>query len=249
MKRILCGFLVALVIVCTLLIAADLLNITQYIPLTKSYDWLAFIGAIIGGIATFVGVYFTLDYQKKSDEEKKRNDNAPIIKIDISYKTLEEHHGGIFTLNESEVYTSGFPKDSKKNYPIIELRLANDKPAFDICIDSCATREHTDVVQHAAYAPALYRLLENECVKSMFWIQDAATYKSINILGIVRISYSDMFGNKYFQDAAFSYIEENGPIKANMKITSARVPVLADKQAPTLKERLEEEYPHFFNKC
>ena len=143
MKRILCGFLVALVIVCALLVAADLINITQYIPLTQNYDWLAFIGAIIGGIATFSGVYFTLDYQKKSDEEKKRNDNAPIIKIDVSYKSLEEHHGGIFTLNGSEVYTSGFPKDYKKNYPIIELRLANDKPAFDVCIDSCATREHT----------------------------------------------------------------------------------------------------------
>lgn len=248
MKRILCFFLVALVIVCTLLIAADLFNITQYLPLTKSYDWLAFIGAIIGGIATFAGVYFTLDYQKKSDEEKKRNDNAPIIKIDVSYKTLEEHHGGIFTLNGSEVYTSGFPKDSKKNYPIIELYLANDKPAFDVCIDSCATREHTDVIQHAAYAPALYRLLTNEYVKSMFWIQDAANYESINILGIIRISYSDMFGNKYFQDAAFSYIEENGPIKAEMEITGTRVPVLADKQAPTLKERLQEEYPYFFNK-
>lgn len=248
MKRILCGFLVALVIVCALLVAADLINITQYIPLTQNYDWLAFIGAIIGGIATFAGVYFTLDYQKKSDEEKKRNDNAPIIKIDVSYKTLEEHHGGIFTLNGSEVYTSGFPKDSKKNYPIIELYLANDKPAFDVCIDSCATREHTDVIQHAAYAPALYRLLTNECVKSMFWIQDAANYESINILGIIRISYSDMFGNKYFQDAAFSYVEENGPIKAELAITGIRVPVLADKSVPTLKKRLEEEYPYFFSR-
>ena len=248
MKRILCGFLVALVIVCALLIAADLFNITQYIPLTQNYDWLAFIGAIIGGIATFAGVFFTLDYQKKSDEEKKRNDNAPIIKIDVSYKSLEEHQGGIFTLNGSEVYTSGFPKDYKKNYPIIELRLTNDKPAFDVCIDSCATREHTDVVQHAAYAPALYRLLPNECVKSMFWIQDAAAYESINILGIIRISYSDMFGNKYFQDAAFSYVEGNSPIKAEMEITGIRVPVLVDKQTPTLKERLEEEYPYFFNR-
>ena len=247
MKRIMCSFLLALVIICALLIAADLYNITQYIPLTKNYDWLAFIGAIIGGVATFAGVYFTLDYQKNNDEERMRNDNAPIIKIDVSYNTLEEHHSGIFTLDGSEVYTSGFPKEPKKNYPIIELRLANDKPAFDVCIDSCATREHTDVIQHAAYAPALYRLVTDECVKSMFWIQDATAYESVNILGILRISYSDMFGNKYFQDAAFSYVEENGQIKANMKITSARVPVLADK-APTLKERLEEEYPYFFNK-
>lgn len=248
MKRIMWFFFLALLIVCALLIAADLFNITQYIPLTKNYDWLAFIGAIIGGIATFVGVYFTIEYQKRSDEEKKRNDNAPIIRIDISYKTLEEHHSGVFTLNGSEVYTSGFPKDFKKPYPIIELRLANAKPAFNVCIDSCATREHFDVVQTEAYAPAPYRLLSDECVKSMFWIQDAAEYESINILGIIRISYSDMFGNNYFQDAAFSYIEENDSIKTKMEITGIRVPVLADKQAPTLKKRLEEEYPYFFNK-
>ena len=82
----------------------------------------------------------------------------------------------------------------------------------------------------------------------MFWIQDAANYESINILGIIRISYSDMFGNKYFQDAAFSYVEENGPIKAELAITGIRVPVLADKSVPTLKKRLEEEYPYFFSR-
>lgn len=248
MKRIAWLVLIILIAMCVLLVAADLCNITQCIPLTKNYDWLSFIGAIVGSSATFFGVILTLSYQRKSDEEKKRNDNAPIIKMDVSYKSLEEHHGGIFTLDGSEVYTSGFPKDFKKKYPVIELRLANDKPAFDVCIDSCATREHPNVVQHAAYAPALYRLLPGECIRSMFWILDSASYESINILGIIRISYSDIFGNKYFQDAAFSYIEENGPIKAEMDITGTRVPVLADKQAPTLKARLQEEYPYFYNK-
>ena len=113
MKRILCGFLVALVIVCALLIAADLFNITQYIPLTQNYDWLAFIGAIIGGIATFSGVYFTLDYQKKSDEEKKRND----IEIDFIIS------------NNSKTKYKMYPIEVKsgKNYSINSLKKFRDK--------------------------------------------------------------------------------------------------------------------------
>lgn len=206
--------------------------------------WIGLIGALLGGAYTLLGVQLTLNHQAEADYENQRLTNLPILKIDVSYKALEDHHEGIFTLEGSEVYTSGFPKNEKKKYPIIELRLANDKPAFDVCIDSCATREHMDVIQNAAYAPARCRLVSNECVKSMFWIQDSDKYESLNILGIIRIGYSDIFGNKYYQDAAFSYIEGTSETDAELEITETRIPVFADRSAPSLRERILEEYPY-----
>lgn len=206
--------------------------------------WIGLIGALLGGAYTLLGVQLTLNHQAEADYENQRLTNLPILKIDVIYKALEEHHGGIFTLDGSEVYTSGFPKNEKKKYPIIELSLANDKPAFDVCIDSCATREQMDVIQNAAYAPVKCRLVSNECVKSMFWIQDSSEYESLNILGIIRIGYSDIFGNKYYQDAAFSYVEGTTESDAELEITETRIPVSADKSAPSLRERILEEYPY-----
>lgn len=172
--------------------------------------WIGLIGALLGGAYTLIGVKLTLTYQEKSDNEKQRLENMPILKVKVSYKSLKDCNGkyGIFTLNDNEICTTGFPGDANKPYPIITISLANDKPAFDVCIETCITDKlKTEARQTGAYFPEKNRLVANESLKSMFWIQDYEDYSCVNVLGVLRISYSDLFGNKYFQDIPFSYDE------------------------------------------
>lgn len=61
----------------------DLFNITQYIPLTRSYDWLSFFGSIYASAITILGVFLTLKFQRKSEDKKRIEENKPDIIIDI----------------------------------------------------------------------------------------------------------------------------------------------------------------------
>lgn len=61
------------------------MNITTYIPLSRNYDWLAFWGAILGGLATLIGVYFTIKSQSETDMENRRISSLPVLEYKISY--------------------------------------------------------------------------------------------------------------------------------------------------------------------
>ena len=67
----------------------DFTNITQYFPFSHNYDWISFggsfLGGIIGGLATFGGVYFSLKSQKEADDEKNRQAVIPVMEYKISY--------------------------------------------------------------------------------------------------------------------------------------------------------------------
>ena len=64
--------IVGIIIISIILVAVDLWNVTEYIPLSHDYDWLAFIGAVLGGMLTLIGVILTLKYQKAMDAKKVR---------------------------------------------------------------------------------------------------------------------------------------------------------------------------------
>lgn len=206
--------------------------------------WIGLIGALLGGAFTLLGVQMTLNHQAKSDSEKRRLENMPILKFDVNAIPLEDFHGdGIYTLVGREIYTTGFPHDSTKTYPIITVSLANDRPAFDVCIESCITTEHTEEVIHGpTYFPAKYCLVANETVQYMFWIQDYGRYSTSNVLGLLRIAYSDVFGDQYYQDVPFSYDEIVFQKEHMMEISGIKAPLLA-KDAPALLELIKEEYP------
>lgn len=72
---VLASSVVALV---ALIVAMDLLGIRKVLPLTSQYDWLAFLGALIGGVVgglfTFGGVYVTLRQQRRSDDDRRESE-------------------------------------------------------------------------------------------------------------------------------------------------------------------------------
>jgi len=78
------------------LILLDLLGIRRFAPLTSDYDWLAFIGAVLGGIlgglVTFGGVYLTLQHARESEAQRQAAEDLrnrlsilPLFEYSVSY--------------------------------------------------------------------------------------------------------------------------------------------------------------------
>ncbi len=212
--------------------------------------WIGLIGAILGGAYTLLGVQITIRKQESEDIDRKRLEKMPILKFKTSTSCLENFDGqGIFTLSGDEFFTTGFPENELDNYPVIEIALAYDNPAFDVHIDSCITTEHKDVPkQTECYFPQEYRLVNDEKIQNMFWIKSDKKYPHYSAQGILRVAYSDVFGNPYYQDVSFSYNEQS--FDSNDMLTLDRVmsPVLANKKAPTLLVRMREEYSYLRDK-
>lgn len=209
--------------------------------------WIGLIGALLGGAYTLLGVQMTLYYQEKNDIEKQRIENLPILKFESKNVKMERYNGPIFTLDGNEIYTSGFPKDDKKPYPILVISLANNAPAFDVYVESCITTEHNqEVVKNKAYAPMGYRLVAEEKIETMFWILDYCRYSTCNVLGVLRVSYSDMFGNRYFQDVPFSYSEQVSREYNILELDSIKAPTLVEKSL-NLVDLVRKEYDYIYN--
>ena len=99
-------------------------------------------------------------------------------------------------------------------------------------------------MKSSAFAPAEYRLIADERIKYLFWIKDYDEYDSCNILGILRISYMDMFSNLYYQDLLFSYDEEVYDQSRILEIDNVKVPIL-QSEAKSLFESIKIDYPDF----
>lgn len=88
-KNAIMGLIGFAVLVILLTMVLDFTNITQYFPFSHNYDWISFggsfLGGIIGGLATFGGVYFSLKSQKEADDEKNRQAVIPVMEYKISY--------------------------------------------------------------------------------------------------------------------------------------------------------------------
>lgn len=209
--------------------------------------WIGFIGTLLGGAYTLLGVQLTLTHQKKENRERKRLENLPILKITSHSETLANYSANnILTFCNNEIYTSGFPENADFPYPIINISLANNHPAFDVYIESCfITNYSEDAIKHSAYAPAKHRLVAEETLSIMFWIKDFSNYNALNALGILRINYSDLFGNQYFQDVLFSYVTPLFEDVHIIEIDKAKTPILASS-APLLSEMSKTEYKYVY---
>ena len=208
--------------------------------------WIGLIGALLGGVYTLLGVQITIRKQSAADMDRQRLEYMPILKFRTSTSCLKNFDGqGIFTLRADEFFTTGFPKCEVDNYPTIEIALTSANPAFDVRIDSCITTEHKKLPKQTEfYFPQKYRLVANERIQNMFWIADYKEYPQANVLGILRIAYSDVFGNPYYQDISFTYDEQCSNSEKMLVLERVMAPVLANEKAPTLLERVRTEYSY-----
>lgn len=205
--------------------------------------WIGLIGALLGGVYTMLGVKMTINYQAKCDNEKDRMTNLPLLKFETGFSSLSEFKGdAILSISKNSICSSDFPQDEAKIYPTLSISLANNNCAFDIYIESFVTVENVkNSINRECFSPKEYRLVSEEKVGYMLYITDYEKYNSCNILGIVRIAYSDVFGNSYYQDVAVSYCEDIESLDKLLEIEHIRKPVL-QKDSLDLSEIIKTEY-------
>lgn len=245
---IVCIFLTALFITVALLILVCLFEQFEiHVPGSREM-WIGLIGALLGGVYTMLGVKMTINYQAKCDYEKDRISNLPILKFETGFSSMEGFDGdGIYSIDKNSICTTAFPHNEKKNYPALTISLSNNNSAFDVYIKSFVTLENmNNGLNREFFFPKEYRLVSNEKIQYMLYIMDYEEYKSCNVSGIVRIAYSDIFGNAYYQDVAVSYCEDFASLDKLLEIEHIRKPVL-QKDSLALSEIIKMEYDYLKN--
>lgn len=212
--------------------------------------WIGLLGSLVGGFFSFLGVNYSIYSQKDDEKERQRLEHMPILKVDYEMKSLPEYkEGNIFTLYQNEILTSAFPTNLKKKYPVIVVSLSNKNSAYEVYIESCITIHHTEeITKSPAFNPEKYRVVPGEYYTSMVYIMDADDYEFSNILCVLRISYSDIFGNKYYQDVPFSYTEHAASPEYVFETYNLKKPILVERNTPTLFDISRKEYSYLFPK-
>lgn len=210
-------FLIILCIVIVLVfVLLDLINITQFVPLTFNYDWLGFMGALLGsmlgGLITYLGVYLTLKYQKKSDDEKNRLSIIPILEYKLSYdkSNFDNSEGQLAGEVISHINIENARCDDKKSYEwYFDLKVSNiglgHAQVTNVKFIIGDNEKNFIQEENLGYCYKLVKINNTEDLRFMIYAPKSR-FKNNHISGRefiysidIIISYQDLLGNKYEQ--------------------------------------------------
>lgn len=199
--------------------------------------WIGLIGSIIGGAFTLFGVLFTLYKQEDAEKEKIRLVNMPILVFEVCYDAGEAE--SVITCVDGELITSGFNLFAAKKFATIKIKTVNNASAFNFIAEECAI--NGEIISHGdAFNPS-YRRIAPEDIATFSFDYDNT---NISLFVVVRFSYEDIFGNKYYQDVPFTYAETNGygadvgKVRQIIEIRDLKQPILVTDDTKDLKEVL-----------
>lgn len=247
-KELLVFAFMPVVVVILLLI---LVSVFEYFEIHVSGSremWIGLIGAVLGGTFTLFGVMFTVFKQEYSESEQKRLQNLPILGFDLC--TGIDDADCILTYTKDGLITSGFPNFERMEVKCIKIRTANNMPVFNFTIEGCAVNGK-EILLSDAFNPSKSRIVPGESTTFIF---NYSENLRMNIFCLVRFSYEDIFGNRYYQDFPFNYIESVIPVKNRMRrqiidIRDIKQPIYVKKEGKTLEQAAEEyeDYKFFCN--
>lgn len=234
-------------------------NSTGFHLLGTADGWLSFIGALIGGILTMLGVIITLNYQEKirKKQEILRN-NERLEENRIKYLPY-------FTLSHSNTYICSFsniPKlevfnvfsfdnainfeENKDSVLYIHVKNASDNPAIDLKFigselsiktpfdEGVIYHKNTDLNTFAHFVPA------KDHIPIAINVPDIRGPEKILIQLLFNLEYSDNFGHYYEQAGnlmIFLSFEREINDNFDNAIDKNRVQFLHDMSAPKLKSK------------
>lgn len=196
--------------------------------------WIGLIGAVLGGAFTLLGVVITIYKQEESEKEQKRLENMPVLGFDIIQMSLEESFPlYILGMTEGQLVTSGFPGCPTKKYSILEISVANKKPVFNLVIDNVFMSNAGVLEKSEAFSPCSVRIVSDERVQIMIYYADELLQ---NEFMVIRISYADILGNKYYQDVPFDVFERE------IDECGEQLAEIRDIKCPIYVEKYTEEF-------
>ena len=195
--------------------------------------WIGLIGAVIGGAFTLFGVMITIFKQEDSENEQRRLGNMPILGFELC--DVKDDFDSVLTYTNDGLITSGFPEFDKMDVMGIRIKSINGCPVFDFTIEGCSINGE-EIFKTAAFNPSEIRIASGEEDILVFnYTEDVKE----SIFCIIRFLYADIFGNKYFQDLPFIYMEipkENKHLKQMIEIRDVKQPVLVNKNKKSMEE-------------
>lgn len=216
MKKYIIFLSLTFVIISGVFISLDLINITNFIPLTNSYDWLSFfgglLGSMIGGIVTFVGIYITLQHQRDADDEKNRLSSIPILEYKISYneEDFDNSSGQLAGLVIPHINLEGATfQDKKSEEWHFRLEVSNIGSGHAQVTDILMTfGDNNDKFIQEENIGFTYKLVKTNDKTSFYFMIYAPKDRFKNNKGYgndflysikITVKYQDLLGNKYEQ--------------------------------------------------
>lgn len=247
-KKELMGCMLAPVVIVLLLLA--MVSLFEYFDIHTPGSremWIGFIGAVIGGAFTLLGVMITIFKQDEVENEQRRLENMPILGFDLS--ATEDNFDSVLTYTNDGLITSGFPDLEKIDVIGIKIKTINDCPVFNFTIGGCSINGK-EVFVTDAFNPAERRLVAGEVMHLVF---NYAENLHQNIFCMIRFQYEDIFGNKYYQDFPFIYLESymgGDRLKQIIEIRDIKQPILINENIKSIEESAKEyvDYEAFCEK-
>lgn len=210
-----------------------------HVPGTREM-WIGLIGAVIGGAFTLIGVLMTIYSQEETEEERRRLESMPILGFKV-YPSKSEAKT-TYTYMDGEMVTSAFKVYLSKEWSVIEISVVNKQCAFDFTTEEIAINGKC-IPLSDAFAPSKERVVEGENTTIVF---DDETIMNTNLCCVIRFSYNDMWGNKYYQDLPFTYCDGVGCCingveckVQNIEIRDVKPPILVNEKTKCLVDSLD----------
>lgn len=252
-KEVAIWIVIPIIIVLAILLLVYLFEILGiHVPGPREM-WIGLIGAVLGGMFTMTGVLITVYKQEEQIKEDRRLGYMPILRFEIVSvdkidKDCQMEIGGRLTFDgtlscqEGELTTSAFRFVEEKICKAIEVSVLNNTCVFDFVIEGCLIKGK-EIPKGSTFAPASRRLVSGEVYRLIF---DNGDYSETNEACLIRFSYRDIFGNKYYQDLPIEYIEidYNGVREHHIEIRDLKAPILVKEDVKTL-EVVQREYCDF----
>lgn len=229
-KKYICIFVLLIFLTPTFFLAMDFFNLNSYIGFTLNYDWLGFFGGFLGGtfggVATFMGVYLTLKYQKNADCEKNRLSVIPILEYKIRY-------------NKDDFDNSMGQLSDENGFPHINIKNATNQDTnslewyFNLIISNVGIghaqisginflfvngNNHEEIIEKVEIGYTFKLVKKDDVMSFKFQIyapNEINDEKLVFGLKII-IMYQDLLGNKYEQLVNASITSSDGINSADL---------------------------------
>lgn len=200
-----------------------------------------------------IGVHLTIYKQEEQDEERKRLEYMPILSFEVVeadriefIRLGEPFFDSTLTCSEDELCTSAFDCNGEKIYKVIQVSVLNNTCVFDFKLEGCLI-SGKEVRRGEAFNPDMRRLVSGEKFRLIF---DNADHSGENEFCLIRFSYKDLFGNKYYQDLPIEYIEiyYGGLMEQSIEIRDIKAPILSRCEDKCL-EKVAKDYCDYKELC